>query len=905
MLEKQFITKTFYRSLIHDNDSRHPIQILGELFAEEEKKEFPDASEIRFAQGEVYFHNKDYEAAIFKWENVHNELEQWAKKNIADAYLELAIYPEAERIYQSINTESLTLRTEVLLQLFSLYIQQEKYENANQMIKKTVKLNPDYPNVTKLARSFFEKQEDWQSALELAIQEGIRTESLSWFELLKSYIKNGHAKQQLPNFFLDALTIARKNAPDLFEQLAIALWNNYETEQEFFHWLKVFNTYLKNLEWEGEKYNYNFLSKKYKETYDKLMGGSYSLKNLTDIIPDLLNAWIKIVEKEEEILPSSAIFAWNEMVPDRFQSDALKIAEKILFNAEANVDVLEKSKELNIVIDNWTDNRNLDHNIRIQALSRQLLDFHHQLTGVISFNHDTKTKFLHHFLQEEMIVRNNREDAVSIYKNSDEMKIIQYREYQEQELSLDQYIATIEQEKPAKICYEVNVPNQLLEHHQLVIVELPELARTSRLTDAFIETIQILDSLLFVVDVDHHLSESGQKWLEMIQQQFPHLKIYFIEIGTDADEETAHWLKSFPDAEVFVYDYTSEHRGKLADVLTTHWQQNKQLHQRMKNYLYLIQKKIRNLFDQRMKMKSQLEETIQSKQDLSRRVNGAINQLEDLTVEKMNMIRKSFTLAIEETRGELVNDIPVLLKDTAKSITKKRDFQRIHIELNDEMNRKIETYLNEQCMPELLSRIRDWLMLSETELQEGKTFLDEIAEGFNSMIGFDRLQLPCDFVILEDWERDINRLTSGINYEPVNILLRYTPKQVLLKSAGKVFGKFIQNKEVLVNGFKQLIENGNYGQLVENIADRFFTPFHLIEQGIERDLRLFFKNAFEELKGLAEETDKEINEKMMELMEMKENPEAFRDPLKIFEITRLQYKYILEIDEMAYSHVNL
>jgi len=268
------------------------------------------------------------------------------------------------------------------------------------------------------------------------------------------------------------------------------------------------------------------------------------------------------------------------------------------------------------------------------------------------------------------------------------------------------------------------------------------------------------------------------------------------------------------------------------------------------------------------------------------------------------MIRKSFILANEETRKELVNDIPVILKATAKTITKKRDFQRIHIELNDEMNKKIETYLNEECMPKFLSRIRDWLVLCETELKDGKTFLDEIAEGFNSLIGFDRLQLPCDFMILEDWERDIDRLTSGVNYEPVNILLRYTPRQVLLKSAGKVFGKIIQNKEMLVNGFKQLIETGNYGPIVETIADRFFTPFHLIEQGIERDLRLFFKNAFEELKGLAEETDKEINEKTMELVEMKENPEAFRDPLKIFEITRLQYKYILEIDEMAYSQVN-
>lgn len=71
-----------------------------------------------------------------------------------------------------------------------------------------------------------------------------------------------------------------------------------------------------------------------------------------------------------------------------------------------------------------------------------------------------------------------------------------------------------------------------------------------------------------------------------------------------------------------------------------------------------------------MKMKSQLEETIQSKQDLARKVNGAINQLEDLIIEKINMIRKSFILANEETRKELVNDIPVILKATAKTITK-------------------------------------------------------------------------------------------------------------------------------------------------------------------------------------------------------------------------------------------
>src|SRR5690606_41670632 len=68
-IEKQLITKSYYQSFVDESLEGHPIEQLGELFFKEQKKEMPDASYIRYAQGEVYFLNKDYEAAIFKWEN--------------------------------------------------------------------------------------------------------------------------------------------------------------------------------------------------------------------------------------------------------------------------------------------------------------------------------------------------------------------------------------------------------------------------------------------------------------------------------------------------------------------------------------------------------------------------------------------------------------------------------------------------------------------------------------------------------------------------------------------------------------------------------------------------------------------------------------------------------------------
>ena len=112
-----------------------PIQVLGDAFLEESKKDIPDLSAIRFAQGELYFHYKDFETAIFKWNSVQDELSDWAKKNVGDAYFELGMLPTAEEIYHSA-TADLTLKTEIWLQLFSLYIEREKLDHASESINK-------------------------------------------------------------------------------------------------------------------------------------------------------------------------------------------------------------------------------------------------------------------------------------------------------------------------------------------------------------------------------------------------------------------------------------------------------------------------------------------------------------------------------------------------------------------------------------------------------------------------------------------------------------------------------------------------------------------------------------------------------------------------------------------------
>lgn len=909
--EKQLITKSYYRSLIDEDLEVHPIEQLGELFFNEQKKDRPDASFIRYAQGEVYFLNKDYEAAIFKWENVHNEFKQWARKNIADAYLEMELFQNAEEIYLSIQTDSLVLQMEVLLQLFSLYLQQSDHNRADQIIKQAVALNPDYPNVAKLARSFFEQREDWSSALNLVVQESIRTMDTNWLEVLKNYIRSGYAKNFEPTYFFQALTICHELDIDLFEQLIVSLWKKYESEGQLFDWLLQINGYLKDIEISSD-YHWQELSHIYKNTYDTLMGGSYSMEKLKVVIPDFLHIWIRIVEKEDEVFPSSAVFAWNEIIPELLENDLLSLAEQKLFQTEFDFHVLEKSKALHEAILKWTDEHQLRKNIRLKRLSNEVVDFNQMFIGIVGIHSSAKAAFINHFINDQAIERGNT-NVSCIIQNGGEFIVTEYNNEKSNVLSYEDIYQERKGNKITKSSIiNIRMPNSILQQNKFSIVNVPDLPFKPVFTNELMDTLCLTDTILFIIDDEAGLTETEYRWAEMIQQEFPKAKMYFIVMNTHKDEENYTDIyyqlnKAIEQGEltgrIIDYKQKGEVRQKLIQKLSNEWQKHENINLRISSYLYLNKRLLDDLFEQRTKIENQLDETIHWNNDLVSRMTGAIHQLKDMEKEKIEMIRKSFALMKDETRKEILKGIPKVLKQMSKQVSKDRDFRKIHVELNEEMNKQIQQYMDEVILPDFLSKVNDWFAIAKEELKNAKIFLEEIKEGFNSMLQEDRLQLHCDFKILEDWQRDIDRLTVQVNFHPVNIFNRATVSQILLKGTGKVLSRLTNNKESLVNRYKQFIESQDYQEIAENVASQFLNPFTLLEQGLDRDIRIFFKESFEELQVLVAEMEQDTAQKSEQLANLRENPEAFRDPLKIFDITRLQYKYILEVKEMSYIHV--
>lgn len=707
MSENQLINKQYYERFLSENAIAHPIRVLGDFYMAEQKNELPDLAYIRFAQGEVYFHNKDYETAVFKWENIYNELEPWAKKNMADAYMKLELYQNAEEMYKSITTDSVLLNTEIGLQLFSLYKDQMKLDSAFRVIKKVVMLNPDYINVTEIARVFFEEHHDWQSAIELVISEAIRTKYLHWFDFLKGYVEDGHAKTLKPQYFTKVLEVLYHVDLKRFENLITLISKNYKYD---FLWIEMMNELFDELE-HGSHHASPKISILFKDSYYDLMNGQFLITQLNTVIPKLLTNWLKITGSQ---VASAAILAWNDLFPTCLTAPTVNEAENI---------------------------------------------FHHSPTQQIS--------------------------SVEVIQFFD--SIIKWAKEKEVEISYDR----------SSLMYEI-----------------PELRNNL------------------------HLIE---------------------ELNKDIEVPLTQWYL--------------EHDGT-------------------EKLLNFIRNAITDLLEKRVQVENSLTSSINWGEEMLAKLNGAIHQLDDLEEEKKKSIRKFYSELREEIKRELMNKIPNLIRGCSELISEESDFTNINHVLNEEMNKRIHEYLQLTALPRFYESLSYWINFSEEELKMSQALLDERSEGFNVLFGEERIKLECDFKVVDDWRRDANRLTSGVNVDKVNILLKFTPTQFILRSAGKLFGSISQNNTMLFNKYKSFVENENYEEVSNEIVTKFLLQFDLFEKALERDIKLFFKNPFQLLNKTFDETKLMKQKNETALIKMKENPEMFSDPLTVFEVRLRQYEWM-------------
>lgn len=905
--EEQLIKKSYFETYMESGERVHPVRVLGELYLAEQKNDMPDLSYIRFAQGEVYFHNKDFEAAIFKWENITNELEPWAKKNMGDAFLELGLLSSAEDLYLSIQTDSTVLKIESGLQLLSLYIEQGSLEKAVAIIKETVVLDPDYPGVTEIARAFFEEHQDWDNAVELAVNEGVRTGSPKWFDVLNQYLVHGYTKAFEPAYFSTALSVLFQADRGRFEQLAVSLWNSYKGQSTYMTWLREFNHLFSGMDG-NRRDGWSQLSPVYQEAYFELINGDRLIKEISPLIPELLTNWLKITTPANSLVSASSIIAWNEVFPSTISPSAIHDAENLILNSREYNNGYEDSMELFAAIIKWAEEHEIEVGNRIKWMVQELNESntHNLLVAGVSGN--GKSSFVNTIIGEELI--NAPTAAVIQFKDHENTEIHEItdtavREIHEVE-DFQESVGVRRQTHKNETIIDFKAQFPFLRDHGLALIDTPGVNRNNYDKHPLFNYLRYADSLLFVLNANDPFTEKEREILTQISEYFPNLPIHFLLNKMDViysqqeaievfDNTWTEISQYYPEAKMFAFsaNYDTQQQLKdFSDFIKTNKNAIDFEEERTSKLQFFVRRAITYLLDKRIEIENNHMESISWNEEMVVKLNGAINQLGDIEEEKSRSIKKSFRKIKDDTRADIIEKVPGILRSCSDLVSEESDFGKLHDQIDEEMNKRIQEYFEGTVLPKFRETLEDWIQFSKDEFDHSQAYLNEMAEGFNAMYGDERLQLDCDFRVLDDWRRDADRMTNGIFYEKVNIMHRSTPQQFFLKSAGKLLGVLPQNNTMLYNRYKTYIETEDYYDIGVTIANKFLQQFEIFEKSIERDVNLFFKHPFIELEKAVEEAENEIQYGKTELEKLRLNPELYRDPLTLFEVKLRQYEWM-------------
>jgi tetratricopeptide (TPR) repeat protein/GTPase SAR1 family protein len=905
-LDSQLIKKAYYEMFINEHEDIHPVRVLGELFQEESQKDVPDLSYIRFAQGEVYFHHKDFESAIFKWGNITNELEPWAKKNMGDAYYALGLLPTAEDIYKSIQTDNLTLITETALQLFSLYIERGKVDAASQIIKKSIAENPDYPDVTELGRAFFEEHLDFGSAIELAVSEAVRTESVEWFDILKTYVDQGVTKTLEPNYYTEALRVLYGLDHGRFEALVLSIWNSYKGEENYFSWLQELNQLLLGLEINPAD-SWPELSRTFKNAYFALIDGKYLINQLQNLVPGLLTSWIRTTDKAHAVLASTAVLSWAELFPASIAPATISDAENLFSHSEKTVNEFDECLHLFDSIMEWAEFHDMGANLRSKWMTEQILNFETDYLFITGLNGSGKSSFVNFALGQEILPEVSTSSLV-VLKDDEDLKIDEITDWEIAGLEgISDFQERLQRRRNAlESVIEYKEANKFLNENRLVLIDTPALSGNPYEQNEVLKYLTIADAILFVLDASASFTEKEKSIISQLHNRAPEVPMHFLlnKMDTISDEdeairifeETSTTIRSYlPNAKVFAFSSRYDRAQQLSDLrdfMRSIKNTKDRKEQRLGSLLTFIRSTITSLLQKRIDVENQMRESVQWNEELVTKLNGALNQLSDVEAQKTKVITRSYRSIKDSIQKEISNSIPKLLRECAELVKEDSNFSSIHLDLNDEMNNRIQDYLDKTVLPKLYQSLNGWITGSKDEFEQGQLFLDEMAEGFNTLYGEEKIQLVCDFKVLDDWRRDVDRMTARFQLEKVNILLRRTPSQLLLKSAGKLFGAISQNKNMLFNKYKTFIETEDYSEPTELVIKQFFQAFELFEKSLERDITMFFRNPVHVLSEAVEESRSEIETNKEGLRKMNTNPELYRDPLTLFEVKLRQFEWM-------------
>ncbi|WP_010676973.1 hypothetical protein [Bacillus timonensis] len=390
----------------------------------------------------------------------------------------------------------------------------------------------------------------------------------------------------------------------------------------------------------------------------------------------------------------------------------------------------------------------------------------------------------------------------------------------------------------------------------------------------------MVDGVLFVNDTDT-FSDNDLDYLAQLKQSAKDTPVHFVLPHPSAEKEIKEF---FPDAVI----HSVRNGNLLRDIKASFRIEN-----RVGKILILLRKVISSLLKKRIDAENKLLEVIAHNEEFITRLTGFKNSLHDKETGQSKELIDSFEEVMEETNKQLSEKLPKILSGCSKYVTEESNLNQLHIELNEKMNEEIQSLFAQEIVPSLSEKLQEWIENTNQKLSATQEYLDDMTQSLAEGYPEKELNLQCDFQVIEDWRRDIGRMTYQVQIAKENIMLRHNPAQVLLKGAGKVLGLLPQKQQsYMLNQYKRYVESNSYSDVIESIQTKFWQQFNFFKKSLQQDVGLFYKEPLHELSGAIDETENRVQQDKETLAKMKANPEVYYDPLKLFETRLVQYEQI-------------
>lgn len=340
----------------------------------------------------------------------------------------------------------------------------------------------------------------------------------------------------------------------------------------------------------------------------------------------------------------------------------------------------------------------------------------------------------------------------------------------------------------------------------------------------------------------------------------------------------------FPNAQFFPYSPSQESSQQLGDVtesILSNLATRDIEQERIEKLIWFTQKTIAYLVNERVELENTLVKSVRWNKHISVKLNGFINNLTALEKDKIRSITESYLLTKEEITRDIHSQIPELLQSCSDLVQEDSDFKLVHEELNTAMNERIQKHVQQVLLPKFTGFIQEWIETAHNEFIQAQSYLDEMSETFNKLYKEERMKLPCDFKLLDDWHRDVVRMTNRITVSNINILLRFTPTQFFLKSAGKLFGNMQKINLCLQTNINNTLKRKTIRKLLKRFQNNSSFNLKYLKRALERDIMMFFKDPLSILKQNVEAAQLEIQEDEQTLATLRSNPETYHASVSI------------------------